>query len=338
MTQSNPLSPRRSPSRRTLLGAAIAAPLGALAARSAWAQEFPSRPLQLVVPFPAGGSADSLSRIAAGALSKQIGQSVVVVNRDGAAGNIAAEYVARSAADGYTMLVAGQAILAINKPLFGKLGYDPETEFAYLSMLGTMPNVLIAHPQALPVRSVAELVERAKQRPGEVTYGSNGVGSLSHLTAEVLASSANIKLLHVPYRGAAPMMVDLLAGRIGFCFTGSALAVQLVKEGKVRALAVSTNKRLAQLPDVPTLVESGFPKLDAPTWFAAVAPSATPAPVLQKLRAAFAAVTASQAYREALEKQAIEAVQLKSQDSDSYLARERAIWAEAVRSSGATAQ
>lgn len=321
--------------RRTILRAALVAPLvcGGLARA---ADDYPSRPLRLVVPFPAGGSSDALGRVVAAALAKTLGQSVIVENRGGAGGNIAGEYAARAPADGYTLLMAGQGILAINQPLYGHLAYDPAA-FEYVGMMGDNANVFLANPQTLPVEDIAGLLARAREHPGEIAYGSNGIGSLSHLTAEILANAARVKFLHVPYQGAAPMATDLRAGRIAFCVTGSTLAVSLSNGGGLRPLGVTTRVRVPQLPDTPTLLESGYPELEAPSWWAAMAPARTPAPILARLRQAFAAATSTPEYTHALQLQSTLPHPLAADAAGAFLAAERNKWAAAVRSSGAKA-
>lgn len=323
--------------RTHLAVVAVGAVLSAVTA-TAWAQTqgFPVKPLHVVVPFAAGGPADVMTRINASALAAQLGQSVVVDNKPGAGGNIAADLVARSPADGYTLLVAGQAVLAINKALYSKISYDPEVDFSFIGIMGSLPNVLVTNPDAIPARNMKEFIELARSKPGTVSYGSNGVGSLSHLTTEVMIAAAKVKMLHVPYQGANPQMTDLLSGRIGFSFIGSSTTLPLIQSGKLRALAVSTATRLPQLPDVPTLVESGFPMLDAPTWFGLVAPSATPAVVLAKLRSAFAAAIDTPAYAEEMAKRSTIVVKMSTEAGEALLARERKTWAEAVRITGAT--
>ncbi|AOB33906.1 hypothetical protein AKI39_21040 [Bordetella sp. H567] len=323
------------PSRRSLIRGLAAAPLAALAGRAAWAEDFAGKPLRLVVPFPAGGSSDTLGRVVANALSQQLKQSVIVENRGGAGGNIAADYVARAPADGHTLLMAGQAIMAINQTLYGHVSYDPAA-FPYIGMMGDNANVLLVNEQTLPVKSVAELIERAKAKPGEIPFGSNGIGSLSHLTTELLASSAGVKFLHVPYQGAAPLATDLRAGRIAFCFTGSTLAVALAKSGSLRPLAVTTSVRLPQLPDVPTLVEAGYPALDAPSWWAAVTTPGTPPATVTMLQNAFAAATSTAQYQDALKQQATLPHPMTPEAAQAFLATERKKWAAAVKSSGAS--
>jgi tripartite-type tricarboxylate transporter receptor subunit TctC len=319
-------------SRRAVLSVALGAPF----ALNARAETYPSRNPHLIVPFPAGGPTDVLARIAAEKVSPGLGQQIIVESRSGAGGNIAGEFVARSEPDGYTLLVAGQAILAINKALYKKLSYDPATDFAFIAMLGVIANVLLVNPKTLPVNSLAELIALAKKKPGEISYASNGPGSLTHLTTAIMAHQAGVELLHVPYRGAAPLMTDLLAGRIGMTFTAASAALPLAKSGQLRALAVTTGKRSRFSPDVPTLVESGFPSLDAPTWFAAVVQGNTPAPILAKLRTDFNSVITTESYSQALEKQSMEVMVVPPEASDQFLVKERKLWSDAVKLTGVT--
>ena len=319
-------------SRRALLGAALALPF----ARDAGAQTYPSRSPRIIVPFPAGGPTDVLTRIAAERVSAGLGQQLVVENRGGAGGNIAGELVARADADGYTLLVAGQAILAINKALYKKLSYDPATDFTFIGMLGVIANVLLVNPKTVPVASLAELIALAKKKPGEISYASNGPGSLTHLTTALLAHQAGIELLHVPYQGAAPLMTDLLAGRVGMTFTAASAALPLARSGQLRALAVTTGKRSRFSPDIPTLVESGFPSLDAPTWFGVVVRAATPAAIVERLRKDFNAVITSAEYAQALEKNSIEILRVPPESADQFLGRERQLWSDAVKLTGVT--
>ena len=326
------------PTRRQVLGAALSVPASTLLGQRAFAQSaFPSRPVRLVVPFAAGGPADMMTRALANSLATQTGQQWIVENRPGAGGNIAASHVASSPADGYTLLVAGQAILAINKPLFGKLSYDPERDFAWIGMMGSQPNVLIANAEAVPASNMKEFLDLARAQPGRIAYGSNGVGSLAHLKTELMAHMAGVRFNHVPYQGAAPQRTDLLAGRIGFSQIGASAAIPLLQGDKIRALAVSTARRSPALPKVPTLIESGFPDLDVPVWFAAVAHSATPSPALASLRQAFASAASNAAYGAEMSKQGstVEAVGVEA--AEAMLARERRIWAEAVKITGASA-
>jgi tripartite-type tricarboxylate transporter receptor subunit TctC len=302
---------------------------------AALAQGFPARPVKLVVPFPAGGPTDAIARLAAEGLAAPLGQPVVVENRGGAGGAIAAEFVARSPADGHTLLVAGQGILFINKSLNAKLAYNPDADFTFIGMIGMFPNVVVSHPDAVPVKTMQELVQLARAKPGTLSYGSNGVGSLSHLTTEVIAKTAEVKFLHVPYQGAAPQMSDLLAGRIGLSIIATQSVVPLIRQGKLRALAVSTNRRYAGLPDVPTLIEAGFPTLDAPVWFGIVAPRETPPAALAQLRSVLAAVIAAPSYGAELAKREALPFALSPAEAEALLTRERKLWDDAVKATGA---
>jgi tripartite-type tricarboxylate transporter receptor subunit TctC len=317
-------------SRRAVLGAAMAAPF----APRALAQAYPSRNLRMIVPFAAGGPTDVMARTAAERVSPALGQPIVVESRAGAGGNLAAELVARADADGHTLLVAGQAIVAINKTLYKKLNYDPVADFTFIGMLGGIANVLLVNPKTVPANSLAELIELAKKKPGEISYGSNGPGSFTHLTAAVFAQQAGVELLHVPYQGAAPLMTDLVAGRIGMTFNGASAALPLVQSGQLRALAVTTGKRSRFAPNIPTLVESGFPGLDAPVWFGVFARSTTPAPIVARLRQDFNKAVTGDGYAPALEKQFMEAVPISPEASDQFLARERQLWTNAVKAAG----
>ena len=334
-----PASPLRhpraaAPRRRTLLGWACASTVAA----SGLVRAQDTRPVRLIVPFPAGGATDAITRLAAETMTTQLGQPCVVENRPGAAGNIAGEYVARAPADGHTLLVAGQSLLFINKALYRNLSFDPDADFSLVGMLGDFPNVVVSNADALPVHNIAELIALARAKPGTVSYGSNGVGSLSHLTVELMAAEANVKFLHAPYQGAAPQMADLLSGRIGFSAIASQTVMPMIQQKRLRPLAVSTGTRYAELPDVPTLVESGFQRLDAPVWFALMAPSATPAPMLAKLRTAFASTVAAPRYTAGLQRVSALPMQMSTDAALALLARERQLWVEAVRITGATAQ
>ncbi len=319
-------------SRRTVVSIALAMPF----ISAARAQAYPSRNPHMIVPFAAGGPTDVLARIAAEHVSPRLGQQIIVESCAGAGGNIAGEYAARSSPDGYTILVAGQAILAINKALYKKMPYDPTVDFTFVAMLGVIANVLLVNPSAVPVNSLAELIALANKKPGEISYASNGPGSLTHLTTAILAHQAGIELLHVPYQGAASLMTDLLSGRIGMTFTAASAALPLVQSGKLRAIAVTTGQRSRFSPNVPTLVESGFPDLDLPTWFAAVVRSATPTEIAGKLRSDFNAAITSNDYAAALEQRSMEVMHVPPEQSDVFLGRERKLWAQAVALTGVT--
>lgn len=301
----------------------------------AWAQVESSsnntgKTIFLTVPFAAGGPTDVMARAFAQSLSEKSGRQIVVENRPGAGGNIAASYVANAQSDGTHLLVAGQAIMAINKPLYGKLNYDAERDFSWVGMMGSLPNVLLINTHALAARSIQEMVTYIKQNPGMVAYGSNGVGSLTHLCTEVLATAAGLSLIHIPYQGVAPQISDLLSGRIAFSLVAASSALPLIKSGKLQALAVSSKSRMPSLPDVPTLVESGFPMLDVPVWFSIVAPGNTPAPMLQTLRNEMSLALKDPKYEAELSKQEGQLAFISPESAQEMLVRERKIWSDAV--------
>ena len=246
---------------------------------------YPENPIRWVIPFPAGGGADIVGRVVAHKLSELVGQQVVVDNRGGAGGNIAAELVARAAPDGYTMLMPHASIQTVNAALFGKLSYDPEKDFVPITLLTTVPNMLAVHP-SVPVRSVKEYIALAKKFPGKLTFGSSGNGTAGHLANELLNSEAGIETLHVAYKGAAPALVGLLSGEVDSLTTNVSVLLPMVRTGKVRALAVAGLKRSGVVPDIPTIAESGLPGFDADSWYGLVAPAGTPAAVVSLLHAA----------------------------------------------------
>ncbi len=319
-------------SRRTLLLAASLAMPGIARAQPGG---FPNHPLRLVVPFAPGGITDILARAAAEGLSRVLGQPVVVENRAGAGGNVRSEAVAKSPPGGYTMLAVGPAVMGIAKPLYGRLNYDPDSDFTCLGMLGGQANVMLVSPRALPEPTLAALVAAARARPGQVPFASSGSGSLTHLTAELFAADARLRMVHVPYRGSPPALADLVSGQVAMLFDALTTALPLHQSGQVRIVGIATRERAVELPDVPSLVEAGFPNLDVPNWFGMFVPAATPAPIVQRLSAALAEVTATESYRALMRARSATPVTLGDGGLDGFLARERARWAEAVRSSGA---
>jgi tripartite-type tricarboxylate transporter receptor subunit TctC len=258
----------------------IAAPAAAFAQGTTG---YPNRPIRMIVGFPPGGGADIIGRITAQRLTDLMGQQVVVDNRGGAGGVIATELAARAPADGYTLLVTSNPH-AINPALYRKVGYDPIRDFAPVTQLVANPMVLAAHP-SVPYRSVAELIAHARANPGKVSYGSGGQGASGHLAMELLRSMAKIELLHVPYKGTAPVLTELIAGQIQLTIGNAAPVVPQVKAGKLRGLAVTGSRRSAVVPDMPTVAESGLPGYDMTQWFCVLVPAGTPAPVIQRLSA-----------------------------------------------------
>jgi tripartite-type tricarboxylate transporter receptor subunit TctC len=255
-------------------------------ALAAQAQDYPGRPIRIVVPFPAGGSADLIPRIVGEKLAAKWGQPVVVENRPGAAGNIGAELVYKSEPDGYTLLSAPPPPLVINQSLYTKLAFDP-TQFVPVSVMAAIPNVLLVNP-GVSAGSVQELITFAKAAPERLNYASQGSGSTSHLTAEMFKSMAGgLKITHIPYKGTAPALTDLLGGQVDIMFDNLGVSLQHVKSGKLKALAVCSERRIAALPEVPALSEL-LPGFVAVAWFGVVAPPKTPAPIAEKLSAAIA--------------------------------------------------
>ena len=323
--------------RRALLGAAFATP--ALLAAQAQAPWKPTRPVRLVLPFAPGGLTDILARAVAEQLSALWGQPVVVENRAGAGGNLAAEAVARSTADGHALLVATQGIIAINKVLFSRLTYDPDVDFTAVAMLAQQPNLLVISPRALPdVTDVASLIAKVKATPGGMPYGSNGVGSFTHLSMELFRSVAGLEMTHVPYRGSAPLLTDMVAGTIPVAFDGLATSAPQVREGgSLKAIAVTSGTRFRAMPEVPAIAET-LPGFDASPWYGVFAPSATPEPVLAGIEAGFRAVLESPAWAAVLSQRQADAMPQGRATLAPLMERERRTWREAVQRSGARAE
>jgi tripartite-type tricarboxylate transporter receptor subunit TctC len=272
----------RRPFRVWLIAAGLAL-AGALMLPSLLAaQDYPSRAVKIIVPFPAGGTADVMPRVFAEWLAKKWGQPVVVENRTGAAGNIGAEAVAKAEPDGYTLLSAPPPPLVINQNLYPKLGFDP-AEFVPIVIMGRVPNALVVNAK-LPFNNVAEVIAYAKANPGKLTSATQGNGTTSHLTSELFQLMAGVKFQHVPYRGSAPALTDLTAGSVDLMFDNLGVSLALVKGGQLKLLAVATPKRMAALPDVPTIAET-LPGFESAAWYAIVAPPKTPASVVDKINA-----------------------------------------------------
>jgi tripartite-type tricarboxylate transporter receptor subunit TctC len=253
-------------------------------APAARAQAWPTRPITMIVPFPAGGNADVLARAFAPELSEKLGQQVIIDNRTGASGNLGAAAVAKAAPDGYTFMFATTGPIATSKLLYKSLPYDPEKDFAPVVLMAKAPLIVAAHP-GFPVKDLKELIAYAKANPGKVNAGTPGNGSLGQLASELLQQHTGTKITHVPYRGSAPVMTDLIGGQINVAFDFMPTYMPLVADGKVRALAITSSARMAGLPDVMTVQEAGFPGFEATGWFAIVAPAGTPADAIAKINA-----------------------------------------------------
>jgi tripartite-type tricarboxylate transporter receptor subunit TctC len=300
-------------------------------AGNAAAQSYPNRPIHIVAPFPAGGGYDFLSRLIAPEMTKTFGQPVIVENKSGANGNIGTDAVAKSPADGYTLLMGGNSPLALNVSLY-KLPYDPVKDFAPISRVATQPNLLAAHPK-VPVKSVAELVQYAKANPGKLTYGSAGNGSPQHLAAELLKQMAGIDMLHVPYKGAAPNAAALLAGEVSIAFNIILLPLPQVQAGKLTGLAVASARRSPLAPEIPTMTELGYP-IDIDTWYGLVAPAGTPPEIVEKLNAETVRILNLPELKERTKSQGIELGSSTPQEFGAFLKADIAKWGKAIRETG----
>ena len=286
---------------------------------AAGAETYPSKPVKIIVPFPAGGLADSIARITTEKLATRLGQPYIVENKPGAGGTIGATQAAAAPADGYTLLMVLDTH-AINHHLYSKLGYDPLTSFAYVSRLVASPQMVAAATNFAP-NSIADLIAYAKSKPGDVTYGSIGPGSANHLNALLFEARTGVKMTHVPYKGGAPMIQDLLGGQINIAFVAAPTNVQHVKAGKLKPLAVGPLKRMAQFPEVPALSET-LPGFEASSWVGLLAPAATPAPILELIHKEFTAAVADPDVRAKLEGQGFEIINSSSGDFAAFVKAE----------------
>ncbi|WP_026433095.1 tripartite tricarboxylate transporter substrate binding protein [Paracidovorax oryzae] len=318
--------------RRGLLAAAAAC---ALLPGLAAAQAFPSKPITIVVPFAAGGTTDILARIIAQGMGAELGQSVVVDNRAGAGGNIGGQVAARAPADGYTLFMGTVGTHAINAALYKKMPFDPIKDFAPLTRVANVPNLLVANP-AQPFKTVQELIAYAKANPGKINFGSSGSGSSIHLSGELFKSMAKVDMQHVPYKGSAPAVTDLLGNQIAIMFDNMPSAIQHVRSGKLRAIAVTTARRSPELPDVPTIAEAGVPGYEATSWFGMFAPAATPAPVVAQLNATIVKVLAQPDIRKKLAEQGAEAAGETPAQFADFIQKESVKWGKVVKESGAS--
>jgi tripartite-type tricarboxylate transporter receptor subunit TctC len=266
-------------------------------AQPAAAETYPTRPVTIVAPYAAGGGADLIARLMAQKLGERLNQSFVVENRLGAGGVIAASSVAKATPDGYTLFMGASTQLAIQVTLHKTLPYDPATDFAPVALVASVPFVLIVNP-SLPVHSVADLIRLAKEKPGQLSFGSSGVGGPPHLFTELLKTMTGIEMTHIPYKGTAQAMTDVLAGHVPIIFSDLAPAIPLLKDGRLRALGISSAVRFAGMPEIPPLAEAGVPGFDAVSWLALVAPAATPAEIVDKLHADVKAIMAMPAVQQ----------------------------------------
>lgn len=315
---------------RTLLVTTMAlAPLPALA------QAYPAKPVTIIVPYAAGGSLDVVTRILARSLTARLGQTVLVENRAGAGSNIGAAYVAKSAPDGYTLFLASPAT-AINVSLYSKLNYDPEKDLTPVSLLTAVPSVLLIHPSA-PYKSVAELVAHAKQNPGKLNYSSGGAGSSEHLGSEMFKFYAGVDITHIPYKGGAPALADLMGGQVTMMFSNRIGALPHIRSGKLRALAVASTSRFTALPNVPTVAEAGYAPLDAGSWVGFFAPARTSPEIVARLNAAMNEALAAPDVRERFGNLAVDSSGGTPAEIAARFRAQVQNWATVVKTTGMTA-
>jgi tripartite-type tricarboxylate transporter receptor subunit TctC len=318
---------RFAPFARTALASALLA-----AAAQAPAQEYPTKPVRMIVGFAAGGGTDTTARPIAQKLSELFGQQVIVDNRPGAAGNIATDIAAKATPDGYTILMGTVAALSINPSLYANLPFDPERDLAPVTQAVDSTNILSLHA-SVPANSVKELVELAKSK--SLNYGSSGVGGTGHLAGELFNLMTGVKLVHVPYKGGAPAMVDLVAGRVELVFATAASAVPHIKAGRIKGIAVTTGKRSALMPELPTIAEAGLAGYEANNWYGLMVPANTPRAIIDRLNAETVKVLNMPEVKTFLFNQGLDAAPSTPEEFGAYIRSERAKWAKIVKASGA---
>jgi len=329
-----------NPSRRmfnagtlTLLAACI---VGLSAVGKVHAQAFPSKPLTIIVPFPPAGTTDILARVVGAALSTELGQPVIIDNRGGAGGNIGSAAAAKAPADAYTLLMGTVGTHAINASLYKKMPFDPIKDFAPLTRVANVPNLLVANP-AQPYKTVAELITYARANPGKVNYASSGSGTSIHLSGELFKAMAKVDMVHVPYKGSAPAITDLLGNQVGIMFDNLPSAITHVRAGKLRPLAVTTLTRSPELPNVPTISEAGLPGYDATSWFGLFVPAGTPVALINRLQAAIVKVLAVPDVKKKVIEQGADVYTERPEQFAAFIQAESVKWSKVVRDSGATA-
>jgi tripartite-type tricarboxylate transporter receptor subunit TctC len=308
-------------------------------ASSAWAQtatgDFPNRPIRIIVCVPAGGGVDTVARIVADGLQKRLGQPVIVENRAGAAGNIGAEFVFTSEADGYTLLATQPSPLTINPLLYKKMNFDP-TKFEPVTIMTSIANVLLVRPD-FPAKTAQEFIAYAKSNPGKINYASQGIGTTSHLTAALFENVTGTKLMHVPYKGTAPALNDIIASHVDFIFMELASAIKLHEAGRARILAVATTKRVENLPDIPTLDEAGVKGFESGTWNAIAAPPKTPATIVAKLNSTINDVLKSPEAQAHFAQINLHVVGGTPAEASAFIKKETQVWGEVIKAAGVPA-
>ena len=303
------------------------------AAMPALAQDFPNRAIRVVVPFPAGGPNDIIARVVSKAVSESTGQPVVIDNRAGAGGVVGTDYVAKSPADGYTLAVTSAGALVINRSL-QQMPYDTFKDLTLITQVAAVPELLVVHP-SVPVKTLAELVALAKSQPGKLNFASTGNGGMPHLAGEMLKFSAGIDIIHIPYRGAAPAVTDVVGGQVQMMFADVPVLLPHVQAGKLRALVVGSGARAAALPDLPTTSEAGFPQVRADNWYGLIGPGGIPAPVTAKILAEFRKAMAQKEVVDSMKSQGASLVGSSPEEFTAFLRAEEAKWSQVVKVSGA---
>jgi tripartite-type tricarboxylate transporter receptor subunit TctC len=306
------------------------------AANPASAQAYPNKPIRWIVPFPPGGAADIVSRTVGGKLTEAWGQQVVIDNRPGAGGNIAAELVAKAIPDGYTVIIV-PATHTTNPTLYARLPYDPVKDFAPVTLVSSSPLVLVVHP-AVPASSVRELIALAKAKPGQLNYASSGIGVSAHLAAELFKFTVGVDIVHIPYKGQPPAMIDLLSGQVQLMFANMPVALPQIKAGKLRPLAVTTLKRTPNLPGLPTVADAGLPGFEVNQWSGLLVPAGTPRSVISKLHGEIARILQLPDVRESFVNQGFEPVGNTPAEFAAYISAEIAKWAKLIRDAGIRAE
>ena len=320
--------------RTTFLSIATASLLAALLPGAAHAQGYPNKPIRLIVPYAPGGATDIIGRAAAAELTKTMGQQVIIENRPGAGGNLGAEQVARSAPDGYTLLVSPSSLHGITPFLYTKLPYDPNKDLAPVIVLGSFANVLVMNP-SIKANSVSELVALIKASPGKFTYASSGSGSTIHLSGEMFKSMLNLDIAHVPYKGSSPALTDLMGGQVSIMFDNIPSAITFIRSGKLKPLATTGPTRSSSLPELPTMIEAGFPGYISTAWFGIVAPAGTPKEIIARINAEGQKVTKSPDFIKRMNELGYDIVGGSPEQMGAMIQEELKRWGPVVKTSGA---
>ncbi len=314
------------------IGPGFALPALLLAA-NCMAAAYPERTIRIIVPYAPGGNIDITARTIAPGMAEALGQQVVIDNRGGAGGTLGADIAAKSAPDGYTLLLASSGTISTAPPLYPKLGYDPIKDFAATSLVSNVPLVLEAHP-SIPAKSVKDLIALAKTRPGKITMGSSGAGTTNHLSGELFQSATGTRFIHIPYKGSGPGLIDLMGGQIDIFFDQLSASIGYIQAGRLRGLAVTTAKRATAMPDLPTIAESGIPGFDASTWTAILLPAQTPPDIVMKVQVALIKTLRAKTTRDAFARLGAETLESTPEESTRFMKDDLAKWTRVVREAG----